>query len=289
MTDSYNPDGPVGAEEPVLYDPRTEPLGTAGAPEGTVDAPLVVEPTGDTTYVSSGTTGSTGGSGGSGKADVAKEEAADLANSAADAGAHVAGTAKSEAANVAHEAGTQAKSLLGQAGSELSQEAGKQQQRVADGLRSISQELSSMSDNSEKQGQASDLVRQAAEKADQVADWLGSRDPGSLLNDVKRFARRKPGLFIAIAAGAGIALGRITTAAVHNAQDAKSGSGSGGEAGSGVDTETLYGTDTIYGADTTYGAEGAYGTGTGAGYGGTGGSYETGAGDVHRTGDDVIS
>jgi len=279
MTDSYNPDGPVGAEEPVLYDPRTEPLGTAGAPEGTVDAPLVVEPTGDTTYVGSGT-GTGGVSGGGGKADVAREQAAGLANSAADAGTHVAGTAKDEAANVAHEAGRQAKNLLGQAGAELSDQAGRQQQRVADGLRSLSQELSSMSDNSEQQGQASDLVRQAAQKADQVADWLGSRDPGALLDDVKRFARRRPGLFIAIAAGAGIALGRITTAAVHNAKDAASDSGSGS---TGVDTDRLYGTDTAYGAGTTYGTGGAYGAGTGAGYGGTGAIYETGAGG------DVIS
>lgn len=288
MTDSYNPDGPVGAEEPVLYEPRTEPLGTAGAPEGTVDEPLVVEPTGDTTYVSTGGYGTGGsGSGGDGKAQVAKEQASDLAGSAADAGAHVAGTAKDEAANVVQEAGRQTRNLLSQAGAELSDQAGKQQQRVADGLRSLSQELSSMSDNSEQQGQASHLVRQAAQKTDQVADWLGSRDPASLLDDVKRFARRRPGLFIAIAAGAGIALGRITTAAVHNAKDA-SASGSSSQAG--VNTERLYGTDTVYGADTTYGTGGAYGTGTGAGYGGTGtGAGYGGTGTTYETGGDVIS
>ncbi|HEV7216942.1 MAG TPA: hypothetical protein VGP33_17680, partial [Chloroflexota bacterium] len=184
------------------------------------------------------------------------------------------------------EAGKQAKNLLGQAGSELNDQAGKQQQRVADSLHSISQEFSSMSENSDKQGHASELVRQAAQKTGQVADWLGSGDPSSLLEDVKRFARRKPGLFIAIAAGAGIVLGRITTAAVHNAQDAKSDSESGNGNRSGVDTERLYGTDTVYGADTTYGTGGTYGTGTGAGYGGT---YEAGTGDAYGTGGDVIS
>lgn len=262
MTDSHNPDGPVGADEPVLYETRTDPLGTAGAPDGTVDAPLI-ESTVETAYVS---TGPAAGGGGSGKADAAKQEASHLATEASDATQHVAGVAKQEASNVAHEAGRQTKNLLNQAGSELSDQAAMQQQRVAAGLRSIGQELSSMSQNSQDKGTASELVGQAAQKADQVADWLGSRDPGSLLNEVKSFARRKPGLFIAIAAGAGIALGRITTAAVHNAQDARSANDI--DTDTDGDTERLYTTDVystdVYTADTTYGTTGAYGRGAGA-------------------------
>jgi hypothetical protein len=65
-----------------------------------------------------------------------------------------------------------------------------------------------MADSSES-GMASNLVSQAATRAGDVAGWLENRDPSAILEDVKRFARRRPGVFIAIAAGTGILVGRL--------------------------------------------------------------------------------
>ncbi len=56
---------------------------------------------------------------------------------------------------------------------------------------------------------ATDLAQQAAEKAHQFAGWLEQRDPGSVLDEVRSFARQRPGAFLAIALGAGVVTGRL--------------------------------------------------------------------------------
>lgn len=152
-----------------------------------------------------GTSGNTGS-----KTGAAKEEASQVASQAAGAAQNVAGTAKAEASNVAAEVSTSARELLHQAKSDLTSQAGAQQQKVAEGIRTISSELRTMADASDQPGVASDLIRQAAERSQSVASWLDSRDPGSLLTEVKSFARQRPGTFLMIAAGAGILAGRLT-------------------------------------------------------------------------------
>lgn len=125
------------------------------------------------------------------------------------AGGHVASTAADEASNVKQEVGTQARNLLGEVRTQLSEQATTQQERAAGGIRSVSDELRSMADSADSGGVASSLVSQAATRAGDVAGWLESRDPSGLLDDVKNFARRRPGVFIALAAGAGIVVGRL--------------------------------------------------------------------------------
>jgi hypothetical protein len=136
----------------------------------------------------------------------------------------VAETAKTEAANVASEAKANAKDLLYQARSDLTDQAGAQQQKVASGLRSISEELHSMARASDQPGVASDLVRQAAERSSSLAAWLDGRDPGSLLNEVKSFARQRPGTFLILAAGAGVLAGRLTRSLSAGAPESAKGS-----------------------------------------------------------------
>jgi ElaB/YqjD/DUF883 family membrane-anchored ribosome-binding protein len=121
-------------------------------------------------------------------------------------------TAATEAQGVKREVGTQARRLMDQVGAEVNDQATEQQKRAAGGLRGVGSQLRQMADNSDGQGMAVDLVSQAASRADSAASWLDDRDPGALLEEVKSFARRRPGLFIAIAAGAGIVAGRLTKA-----------------------------------------------------------------------------
>ena len=156
-----------------------------------------------------------------------KDEAGRVAGSAADAGKAVAGTAKEQAKNVAGEAKSQAKDLYHQTQRELRDQAAQQQERVASGLRSVGDELQQMASSSEQGGIASDLVRQAADRTHSIAGWLDQRDPGSLLNEVKSYARRNPGTFIAAAAIAGALAGRLTRALASGGND----SGSAGSTG----------------------------------------------------------
>jgi uncharacterized protein YjbJ (UPF0337 family) len=143
------------------------------------------------------------------KKEAVKEEASNVAGHAATAAQGVAQTAKEEVANVASEAKSSAKDLLSQAKSGLSSQAGTQQQKAAEGIRTISTQLQTMAEAPEQQGIASDLIRQAAERASSVASWVEGKDPAALLNDVQAFARRKPGTFLLLAAGAGILVGRL--------------------------------------------------------------------------------
>jgi hypothetical protein len=160
-------------------------------------------------------------SSGSSRKEAAKEEAADVARTAAGSAQNVAETAKSEAANVAHEAKANAQDLLHQAKSGLTSQAGTQQQKAAEGIRNISSQLHSMASAPDQQGMAADLVRQAAERTSSMASWLENREPGDLLNEVQRFARNRPGTFLLLAAGAGVLAGRLTRGLTAGAPEAQ--------------------------------------------------------------------
>jgi hypothetical protein len=161
------------------------------------------------------------------KQEAAKDEAADVTRHAADAAQNVAGTAKAEAANVAAEVKSNARDLLHQAKSDLTEQAGTQQQKVAEGLRSVAGELHSMAAASDQPGVATDLVRQAAERSSAVASWLDGRDPGSLLTEVKSFARQRPGTFLLLAAGAGVLAGRLSRSLSAGAPEATGATATG--------------------------------------------------------------
>ncbi|MGN7201099.1 hypothetical protein [Arthrobacter sp. SAFR-044] len=172
-----------------------------------------------------------GDTSGTSRKDAAKEEAADVARTAKGSAQNVAETAKDEAANVAHEAKANAQDLLHQAKSGLTSQAGTQQQKAAEGIRTISSQLHSMASAPDQQGMASDLVRQAAERTSSMASWLENREPGDLLNEVQRFARNRPGTFLLLAAGAGVLAGRLTrglTAGAPETSTTATGTGASG-------------------------------------------------------------
>ena len=226
--------------------PRTyDPYGDSAA-EVPFDAPLDAVPADEQlpAVPSAASAGSVGGSSsasgsgsdsgsGSGKADAAKGAAQDVAGDAKEKTANVAGTAKEQASKVASEATDHAKQLYGQASENLKQQAGEQQQRAAGGLRSLGEQLGRMAENDDEQGVASKVVRDLSGRATSAAGFLENRDPGSLLDEVKTFAAKRPGTFIAIAAGAGLLAGRLTKALAtevkheKEAGDGTTGSGSG--------------------------------------------------------------
>ncbi len=66
-----------------------------------------------------------------------------------------------------------------------------------------------MAHGSEQAGMATDLVQQASDRTNAVASWLEQREPGHVVDEVTRFARQRPGTFLALAAGAGLLVGRL--------------------------------------------------------------------------------
>jgi hypothetical protein len=142
--------------------------------------------------------------------DVAKDQAASVGQGAAEAGQHVAGVAKEQTSQVAAEAGRQAKDLLSQAQGGLKEQASAQQQKLVSGLQALRDELDAMVQGNDNPGVATDLARQAADRTGSAASWLDGRDPTAVLDDLTAFARRRPGAFLAAAAGIGLIAGRLT-------------------------------------------------------------------------------
>lgn len=170
-------------------------------------------------------------SGHSSTSDVAAQEAGSVAQDAKEGASHVVGVAKDETASVASDSVDQAKALWHQTRSELTEQAGAQQQRLAGGLRSLADELSEMASGTQNQGMATDLVGRAATQARDASQFLESREPGSLLEEVKGFARQRPGAFLALAAGLGVVGGRLSRSMADEHRDASKPSTSNSTAG----------------------------------------------------------
>ena len=197
---------------------------------------------------------STGPGDGQSTTQTAKDQAANVGQSAKQATGQVASITTEQARQVADETRRQAKDLIGQAGSQVSEQAGAQKEKAVGGLRSLSDELRSLAEgNGAQGGMVGDIARQAADKAQDFAGWLDQRDPGSLVEEIRQLARRRPGAFLLGAAIAGVAAGRLTRGAM-----AASGS-DGGTTSTGGDGTMAYGAPgregTAVFSTTTEGAE----------------------------------
>jgi hypothetical protein len=147
-----------------------------------------------------------------------KDRAGDAAQTGKQAAGDLAATAQDRAKDVVHEGKRQARNLLGEAQDQLRGQAGSQQSSLVKNLRTLGDELRSMSERGEQDGMASGLVGQAGERAHGVASWLDEREPGQLVDELRDFARRRPGAFLAGALVLGVVAGRLTrgVVAVHS-------------------------------------------------------------------------
>lgn len=153
-----------------------------------------------------------------------KERAAEAASRVGDAGRETARDAKERARGVAHQASDQAHGLVDRTRTELRSQVRSQQQHLAGGLRALEDELDQMAGGTQDPGYVSDLAQRAGDATGRAAQWFEDREPVDVLHEVEDFARRRPGLFIALAAGAGLLVGRF----LRGAKDAPDSSGEAG-------------------------------------------------------------
>lgn len=194
-----------------INDPRTEPPASATEfstdPTGASTNPLTETP------VTSGRGYSSSTDAGADTVDTnspMKQGAQQVGDQAAQSAKDTAGTAKQEAQKVASTATDQLRQLADQSRGELTDQARTQQTRLAGSLRDLGHQFGQMADNSDSSSMANQLARQASDQAHSLGSWLDTHEPGDVLDEVKRFARRKPGMFLAVAAGAGFLSGRLT-------------------------------------------------------------------------------
>ena len=143
-------------------------------------------------------------------ASVARDQAASVGRSAGEAGSRVAQTATDQAREVVSETARQARDLLGEASGQARDQASVQQQKAARQLRAVADEMQEMAAKGGQSGVATEVAQQAAGRIHGAASWLEQREPADLLQAVRDFARRRPGVFLAGAAVAGLTAGRLT-------------------------------------------------------------------------------
>jgi hypothetical protein len=147
---------------------------------------------------------------------------------ASDTAQDVKATARDDAANVARQARSEASRLMDQAKQEAQRQAEDRGRQAAQRLRTFSDQLTALSEG--RTEQAGPLVGYAERARTQMQTWadrIEQRGPQAIVDDVSRFARRRPGMFLLASAGAGFAIGRLVRAE-RDAQQQPSGLRSNG-------------------------------------------------------------
>lgn len=141
--------------------------------------------------------------------DHAVSEATDVKDHATTAARDVAHTAGREARSVAHDARDEFRALVDSGLDEANVQAGHGQRRAAEQLRNVVDELDGMVRGSERYGMATQAAQELADRGRGLAGWLENHEPRDAVDEVRRFAARNPWTFLAIAAGAGLLVGRF--------------------------------------------------------------------------------
>ena len=140
---------------------------------------------------------------------TAKSEAIDVKDTAVAAGTDVVESAKQQAGQVIDEAKGQGQRLLDEGLTELRSQAQAGQGKIAELVRSLTNELDSMVSGTDQSGPMVQLVGGVQSFGDKAATWLETKGPDDVVSDVRRFAARRPFAFLAVAAGVGLVGSRI--------------------------------------------------------------------------------
>jgi len=141
----------------------------------------------------------------------ATERAQETASSVSSEGQHVAGVATDEVKNVAAQTKDQVRGLADQARTEVGTHVDEQtrqgKDRLASTLGGFGDDLGQMAENGS--GLAAQVAHEVAERAQSLGRHLDGREPSELLDDVRRFARERPGTFLLGSLAAGVIAGRL--------------------------------------------------------------------------------
>jgi hypothetical protein len=154
-------------------------------------------------------------------ASRSKEQTQQIAAEAGAATRQVAESAQEQAATVAHDAGDQARHVMAEAKTQtravaadareqLREQAEAQTARVAETMRRISGEFHALAaGRPEEAGAVRDYLDEACGRLEHFAGRVESQGFEGIVDDVQRFARRRPGAFLVAAGAAGFLAGRM--------------------------------------------------------------------------------
>jgi hypothetical protein len=132
------------------------------------------------------------------------------------------GEASNQAQNVAADIRRQFSEVSSKTKSELRSQADERAAQAARGLRALSSQATALAQGrTEEAGDLTSFLNRIGSETGALATRLETRKTGGLLEDMTRFGRRQPVVFLALALGAGVLAGRAVRV--------------GAEAGSGTD------------------------------------------------------
>ena len=141
--------------------------------------------------------------------EAARQVGSDAMQKAGD----VAATAGAEMRAVVGEAKERAHDMLAETREKFRAEADTQSHRVAAAMRDLGGQLEAMARGQATEGWIPELSRRAAGTLTKTASQIDEGGPEAALADLKNFARRRPGMFLAGALGVGFVVGRAIRAA----------------------------------------------------------------------------
>jgi ElaB/YqjD/DUF883 family membrane-anchored ribosome-binding protein len=160
---------------------------------------------------------------GAGKVEAAKEVAGRAAERAGD----VAGEAQAQVQAVARQAKDQVKDLVDRGRRDLGDEAAARSRQAAGSVRTLADQIGALADGDpQAAGPLTDLLQEGRDRLQSFAGRLDD-GPNAVFEDVRRFARRQPLLFLATAGALGFVAGRMVRAgreAASSPRSAPSGS-----------------------------------------------------------------
>ncbi len=173
-------------------------------------------------------------------------------DSTAEQAKHAASVAQAEAKQVAVDVRDQARGLLTETRTQVEDQSRTQRDRLVETIRTFSDDLDGMAE--QRSGLASDAAREVANRVRSFGQQLDGREPTELLDDLRSFARRRPGMFLAGSVIAGVVVGRflrgsreatqtsVQTGSTSNQSGNRSGNQFGGQTDVTVSPENRLGT-----------------------------------------------
>lgn len=159
-------------------------------------------------------------------ASTAAEEGRRVARAAGRDAREVTDTAREQVGEVTSEAMEQGRGLLEEARDQLQEQADTQVERLAETLRRLGGEAAALADGSPgRAGAMPAYVRDVANRLEGLADEIDSRGVQGVLEELQRFARRRPGAFLVGAAIAGFGVGRLVRAGSGDSEESPAAMG----------------------------------------------------------------
>jgi hypothetical protein len=154
-----------------------------------------------------------------------------MTNTAADATTNTVGTqtraaideAGTQAQNIAADIRQQVTVVTSRTKSELRSQADDRAAQAARGLRTLSTQATALANGrTDEAGDLTSLIGRLGTETEALANRLETRGTGGLLEDMTRFGRHQPMMFLGLALGAGVLAGRALRAGATTTTSAPS-------------------------------------------------------------------